>query len=696
MLMAALSVTPVQAQSVATTFRTGEHPGKTRFVLELSEKPEYTIFTLDEPYRIVIDFKGVDWQVAPSLHKRGQGVIEGIRNGSSDASNHRVVLDLAGPALVLNDFMLDPDDGYPWLFVLDLSRTSRAAFQTARNGIVAAPASQMARAPTPSFLRLDEIVAAPAVAPLFPPLQPGPRTTIAGDRSITTTAQADGLSDFSFGSLQRKIAVFDPAGRHLIRPLVRRVPGLTAKGSYYFSSGVLLQKNDGAGFREKDFRLLQAQNVFEAEFSYRISQGLSVTSVNHFLYDAVYHIENAQGLFADKVNREFEYYDDFDRIARELYVSYRTPKTDLVVGKQQIAWGKMDGRFIDVINSMDERESVQLESADYERRRLPLWMVNGTYYFENASVNLLWIPDHAENINPGYGSPWLSPQVPPTDQMARSNSALLAGEIDAFGDSLLLKNDPDWQDFGDHQFAARLDSAIGKLTWGLIYFYAWERNASNVVVGSFMSGANPQLIFRPNFSRLHHFGFTSDYAWTASSVPVVGSLPMVLRVEALYTTGVRFADANRQADARAGNMNKGLSEHNTLRAAVALELALPDNLSVSFQPSFYMTQNWNNGLGSGFGGAAGDKWALAPVLFAQKPIRATRDRLKISGTITPYLSWPNRGFQGAKFRATASYELSQYMRSKITFTTYSGGDNDDLFGQYGDYDNIGIEFSYDF
>ena len=100
MLMAALSITPVQAQSVATTFRTGEHPGKTRFVLELSEKPEYTIFTLDEPYRIVIDFKGVDWQVAPSLHKRGQGVIKGIRNGSSGAGNHRVVLDLAGPALV--------------------------------------------------------------------------------------------------------------------------------------------------------------------------------------------------------------------------------------------------------------------------------------------------------------------------------------------------------------------------------------------------------------------------------------------------------------------------------------------------------------------------------------------------------------------------------------------------------------------
>ena len=52
-----------RAHSTATTFRTGEHPGKTRFVLEFTAKPAYTIFTLDDPYRIVIDFDDIDWQV---------------------------------------------------------------------------------------------------------------------------------------------------------------------------------------------------------------------------------------------------------------------------------------------------------------------------------------------------------------------------------------------------------------------------------------------------------------------------------------------------------------------------------------------------------------------------------------------------------------------------------------------------------
>lgn len=508
-------------------------------------------------------------------------------------------------------------------------------------------------------------------------------------------AEAEGL-DLSLGALERKLAVFNPGGRYITRPIERRVPGLTVKGTYYFSSGVLFQKNDGAGFREKDFRLLQAQNIFEAELNYRVSPGLEITSINHFLYDAVYDIESARGLFADKVDGAFEYYDDFDRIVRELYVSYRTPKLDIVLGKQQIAWGKMDGRFIDVINPMDQRESVQLESGDYERRRIPLWMANATYYFGGTSLNVLWIPDFTKKLNPVYGSPWFSPLIPPTDQMARANQALLAGRTNTFGDSFLTLKEPDWDEISDHQAAARLDSSIGKLTWGVIYYYAWERNAVNEVVGRFMVGPDPRLTFQPNHKRLHHFGITSDYAWTASSVPIVGNLPMVLRLEALYTTGVRMTDMNRQMEARAGMLNNGLSERNTLRAAIALELGLPDNLVINFQPSFFLTTNWDRGLGSGFGGAFADRWALAPVLYVEKPIRATRDRLKFTATITPYISWPDRGFQGVKNKLTVSYELSQYIRGKITYTSYSGGDRNDLFGQYGDWDNIGIEMGYDF
>ena len=498
-----------------------------------------------------------------------------------------------------------------------------------------------------------------------------------------------------FANLERKLATFDPGGRYLTRPIERRISGLSVNGTYYFWSDAMLD-DDAVGFRDKDFHLLQTQNLFEVDVSYHVSKNLEITSVSHFLYDAVYDIENASGLFAGRVEQAFEYYDDFNRIARELYVSYRIPKLDVVVGKQQIAWGKMDGQFIDVINGMDFRESVQLETSDFELRRLPMWMANITYYFERTSINLLWIPDFEKNLNPTCGAPWSSPLLPPDDRSARANTALLGGYTNAAGDWILPFDEPEWDRFNEHQAAVRLDTVTGALTWGLVYYYAWDRDASQTVTGRFVDASGAHLILRPNHERLHHFGVTLDYAWVQSSVPFVGTLPTVFRLEALYTKGVRFADFNKLAVARAGSLNDGQSKHDTLRAALAFEFAFPSNVSVIFQPSLFYTFNGHGGLGAGLGGAIGDEWNFLPVLFVEKPIRATRDRLKLNGTITPLLSGPERGLQGVKTKFVAAYEVSQYIRAKLIYTAYSGGDPDDLYGQYDEWDNIGMELQYEF
>ena len=107
------------------------------------------------------------------------------------------------------------------------------------------------------------------------------------------------------------------------------------------------------------------------------------------------------------------------RVLRELYVSYRRPWIDLKVGKQQVAWGKMDGQFIDIVNAMDRREFVQLETEDYEWRRLPTWMANSTFYFGNTTVQLLYLFDFEHDRQPLPGSPWASPLIPATSSRMR-------------------------------------------------------------------------------------------------------------------------------------------------------------------------------------------------------------------------------------------------------------------------------------
>jgi hypothetical protein len=494
----------------------------------------------------------------------------------------------------------------------------------------------------------------------------------------------------------RFLATFDPAGRYVRQPIEKQIPALTFKGFYRQWSDFLLTSNQQVGFRNKDFRFLQLQNLLEIEMHYQVSPNIEITNVNHFLYDGAYNWQDSAGLFAPRRTETMRVYHNFERIVRELYLSYRTHSLDVVVGKQQIAWGKMDGQFIDVINAMDRRESVQLEASDFEYRRLPAWMANVTYFFGANSLNLLWIPNFEQDRNPVFGSPWFSPRVPPQDTIVKTNEDILRGRENAAGDTILKRKRPSAGDWGDHEYGVRLDVSMEPLTWGLIYYYAWNKNANNFIVGSEVEDDVTQLILRPRNTRLHHFGITADYATSLAGMPVVGELPMVLRVEGLWTKDVRFADATRFAAARSGNLNSGHITRDTLRAAIALEFAFPGNTSVILQPSLFYTFNWRETLGPGFGGAFGDEWNLIPVFFTERPFRFTRDRLRLSLTVSPFLSGPTRDWQGVKTKVVASYNFSQFITGRLIYTAYSSGDRTDIYGQYNKWDNIGWEVSYEF
>lgn len=506
-------------------------------------------------------------------------------------------------------------------------------------------------------------------------------------------SQASLFGDY-WSRFDRFLATFDPAGRYIRQPIEKQIPALTFKGFYRQWSDISLTSDQRVANREKDFRFLQLQNLFELEMHYQVSPNIEITNVNHFLYDGVYNWQDAGGLFAPRVSETMRQYHNFDRIVRELYVSYRTHSLDVVLGKQQIAWGKMDGQFIDIINPMDRRESVQLEASDFEYRRLPTWMANVTYFFGSNSLQLLYIPNFEQDRQPVPGSPWFSPSIPPRDTVVKD---ILAGRlVPPTGDRRLRRKRPSPGDWGDHEYGVRLDVSMEPLTWGLIYFYAWNDNPTNFIIDRQVSEELVRLVTRQRHTRLHHFGLTADYASSFSQVPIVGELPVVLRVEGLWTKGVKFADSTRRAAALAGNLNSGLLTRDTIRAAIAIELAFPGNTSVIVQPSLFYTFDWKETLGNGFGGGFGDQWNVIPVFFTERPFRFTRDRLRLSLTVSPYLSGPVREWQGVKTKFLASYNFSQFITGRLIYTAYSGGNRRDFFGQYDKWDNIGWEISYEF
>ena len=482
-----------------------------------------------------------------------------------------------------------------------------------------------------------------------------------------------------FSKFDRSMATFDPIGKHVRQPIERAIPRLQFRGFIRQWTDVLVDRHGGVGFREQDFRFLQLQNLFELETSYHIAEGLDVKGVAHMLYDGAYDWQDSNGLFADDIDRTAEIYNTGERVLRELYLSYRRPKFDLKVGKQQVAWGKMDGQFIDIVNGMDRRESVQLETEDFEWRRLPTWMANATFHFGSTSVQLLYIFDFEHDRQALPGSPWASPLAPNTTTDIR-----------------LPVRRPHPGDFSDHEYGIRVDRSAGALTYGFIYMYAWNKNPVDHILETRIVGGERVLRIEPRHERLHHAGITADYATTFQNVPVVESLPTVFRIEALYTNGVRFADFKKRGAARAGSTTDGTSKRDTLRAAFASEFGLPGRTTVIFQASWYQTLDHKEELGAGFGGGFGDEWSFIPVAFFSRPFAFTRDRLSVDFTVFPLINGPDTGWGGVKTKLRFSYKFSQFIKGNVSYNGYDTGDSNDVYGQYNKRDNFGAELSYEF
>lgn len=126
----ALLLTTIGAAGAAdvSDVRIGVHPGKTRMVIELSEKVPYKFFTLQDPYRIVIDLPEVQWKIPDTPRNPPGGLITSYRFGLFQAGNSRLVVDIDKPAKLANHIILPATKTHPYRLVLDLEPVTAAEF----------------------------------------------------------------------------------------------------------------------------------------------------------------------------------------------------------------------------------------------------------------------------------------------------------------------------------------------------------------------------------------------------------------------------------------------------------------------------------------------------------------------------------------------------------------------------------------
>lgn len=128
-----MSSIPAYALSIDAV-RLGAHPDKTRLVFELSDSADFRVFTLDAPYRLVVDLPVFEWQ-AGALSNTPQSGIKGLRHGHLEASVSRIVFDMDTPLSVRSAFVIPPQGGQPHRLVVDLIRSDHAAFMQSKNQI---------------------------------------------------------------------------------------------------------------------------------------------------------------------------------------------------------------------------------------------------------------------------------------------------------------------------------------------------------------------------------------------------------------------------------------------------------------------------------------------------------------------------------------------------------------------------------
>jgi N-acetylmuramoyl-L-alanine amidase len=104
----------------------------TRATIDLSDVPDYRVFTLADPDRLVVDVKR--GRLRSSIDGNGRGLVKSVRSGQPEADRLRIVFDLKQPVRP-KSFVLDPAGRFRHQLVIEMASGASAAapVQAARN-----------------------------------------------------------------------------------------------------------------------------------------------------------------------------------------------------------------------------------------------------------------------------------------------------------------------------------------------------------------------------------------------------------------------------------------------------------------------------------------------------------------------------------------------------------------------------------
>jgi hypothetical protein len=490
----------------------------------------------------------------------------------------------------------------------------------------------------------------------------------------TSTALALGLLK-SLGKLDASLSEFNPIGHHLVDPINEAVPRLHLTGFLRLDATFNVHGDDhsiGIGHIEKDWRAQKIEWLMELEASYKFTDNWELCAVTNFLYDTTYDWQNSGGLYADRTDRTSNYYHRGEQVLREFYLKGFWGNFDFYLGKQQVVWGKMEGKVLDIVNPEDTREHPPAYwQDDYEYRRIPLWMANVTYHWSDYSLQFLWIPDFEGNYGPTPGSPYFPPfiHIPSIAHFTNADKPTHA--------------------FEDHEWALRFNMTKGRWEYSLVYFYTWSDSATNFK--RYFKLVSPRrgfinLVVEPKYTRLHQFGgnIETSFYWLGRH--------WVVSNEILYTMN-RYYSVDDESlfpfDLGDGVVNTD----DIMFGSRWLTTFFDGELLVVVQPVLKYIFGFDNNFSTP---GSNQEMYYGALVVLSKSYEFTANRLNTTYYMVGLANMnPSSRSEGWRHLLEVRWKVSDYISTKLYYEWYNG-DRMGVYGSYDKHDNIGMYIKYEF
>lgn len=118
-------------RAVVSDVRVADHGPNTRFVLDLSAAVEAKIFTLANPYRVVLDLPEVGWRLPARPLPHSVGLFKKVRYGLFKPGTTRVVIEATGPIALTEVHYWPRESDKMVRLVIDIGAISATKFVSA-------------------------------------------------------------------------------------------------------------------------------------------------------------------------------------------------------------------------------------------------------------------------------------------------------------------------------------------------------------------------------------------------------------------------------------------------------------------------------------------------------------------------------------------------------------------------------------